>query len=167
MSKLLRRIVTGVNKDGRAIFESDDTPPVTFAMEEEWPGYNNVEFWQTNGAEPSLFDTHNTDRQYDFNLAPGIVRFCSMRLPPLKKLVAHQESIGKTVDVKTLGMHRTDTIDYAILLEGEVTLILEGGEEKTLKAGDVVVQKGNIHAWHNRGEKDCLMACVMIGAQPL
>jgi quercetin dioxygenase-like cupin family protein len=95
------------------------------------------------------------------------VRFCTVRLPPLKKLLAHQAAKGNEVDFKTFGMHSTHTIDFLILLEGEVTLVLEDGEEKTLKAHDIVVQKGNIHAWHNRGEEDCVIACVMIGAQPL
>lgn len=167
MDKLLRRIVTGIDENGKAIFESDNVPPVTFALEDEWPGYNNVELWQTENNSPNLFDSYNPNRPYDFNIPPGIVRFCTMRLPPLKKLVAHQEAKGNNVDLQTFGMHRTDTIDYFILLEGEVTLILEGGEEKTLKPGDIVIQKGNIHAWHNRGENDCLAACVMIGAKPL
>ena len=161
----LRRIVTGTDKNGKAIFESDDIPDVTFTVEDEWPGYNNIELWQTENSLPGLNDKYNKNRKYDFNIPPGIARFCTMRLPPLKDLIVHQQSKGKNVDIKTFGMHRTDTIDYLILLEGEVTLILENGEEKTLKVGDTVVQKGNIHTWHNRGNVDCIMACVMIGAK--
>ncbi|MCC2626297.1 MAG: Cupin domain protein [Burkholderiales bacterium] len=164
MSKLLRRIVTSIDKDGKAFFESDDTPPVTFTMEGEWPGFNNVELWKTKSGAPSIHDEHHKDETYDFNITPGTVRFCTMRLPPLKKLLAHQSSLGREVDIKNFGMHRTDTIDYLVLLEGEATLILDNGEEKTLKPGDTVVQKGNVHAWHNRGEIDCVMVCVMIGA---
>lgn len=162
----LRRIVTGIDKNGQAIFESDEIPDVTFTMD-EWPGFNNVELWQTENPLPNLNDEYNKNRKYDFNIPPGIVRFCTMRLPPLKSLIAHQRSIHKDVDIKNFGMHRTDTIDYLILLEGEVTLILEDGKEKTLKVGDTVVQKGNIHTWHNRGEVDCIMACIMIGAKTL
>ncbi|HLX52413.1 MAG TPA: cupin domain-containing protein [Aquella sp.] len=166
MDQLLRRIVTGIDKNGKAVFESDDIPGVTFTMEEEWPGFNNVELWQTKNPLPELHDIHDKDRNYDFNIPPGIIRFCTMRLPPLKKLIAHQKSLGKDIDLQTFGMHRTDTIDYLILLEGEATLVLENGEEKTLKPGDTVVQKGNVHSWHNRGNIDCIMACVMIGAKP-
>lgn len=167
MDKLLRRIVTGVDTNGKSVFEADDVPPVTFSQEDELPGFNNVELWQTNKAMPNLSDIYNRDpnHKYDFNIPAGIARFCTMRLPPLTKLIAHQEQIGKTVDLKTFGLHKTNTIDYLILLEGEVTLILDTGEEKTLKAGDTVVQKGNLHTWHNRGYTDCLMACVMIGAK--
>lgn len=88
-----------------------------------------------------------------------------MRLPPLKKLLAHQKSKGNEVDLKSFGMHSTNSIDFLIVLEGEVTLLLEDGEEKTLHPYDTVVQKGNIHAWHNRGDVDCVFACVMIGAK--
>lgn len=166
MDKLLRRIVTGLDQYGNSVFESDDVPPVTFSVETEWPGYNNVELWQTNDAMPKLSDVYHRDalEKYDFDIPAGVARFCTMRLPPLKKLIAHQEQIGKSVDLKTFGMHRTNTVDYLVLLEGEVTLILNNGEEKTLKPGDTVVQKGNLHTWHNRGDVDCLMACVMIGA---
>ena len=142
-------------------------PPVTFSIEDEWPGFNNVELWQTDDAMPKLSDVYHRDvsKKYDFDIPVGVVRFCTMRLPPLKKIIAHQEHIGKTVDSKTFGMHKTNTIDYIVLLEGEVTLILDTGEEKTLKPGDTVVQKGNLHIWHNRGDVDCLMACVMVGAK--
>ncbi len=164
MSKLLRRIVTGMDKNGKAIFESDDMPPIAFTYE-DWPGFNNVELWQITEAIPSLSDQYNTEKSYDFNIPPGVVRFCTVRLPPLKKLLAHQAAKGNEVDLKTFGMHSTHTIDFLILLEGEVTLLLENGEEKNLTVHDTVVQKGNIHAWHNRGEVDCVIACVMIGAK--
>ena len=76
--------------------------------------------------------------------------------------------MGNSVDPKTFGMHRTDTIDYDILLSGEVTLILDDGVEKNLTtSGDCVVIRGALHAWHNRGNEPCYMAWVLIGAEPL
>ena len=89
MSGLLRRIVTGIDESGKAIFESDTIPSVTFTMEDEWPGFNNVELWQTAHSEPCLSDEHHSDKSYDFNIPPGITRFCTGRLPPLKKLSAY------------------------------------------------------------------------------
>jgi hypothetical protein len=164
MTELLRRIVTGIDKNGKAIFESDDSPPITFTYE-DWPGFNNVELWQTIQAMPGLSDEYDSNKSYDFNLPPGVVRFCTVRIPPLKEILFHQESQARAVDLRTLGMHSTRTIDFIILLEGEVTLLLESGEEKTLSVHDTVIQKGNVHAWHNRGEVDCVMACVMLGAR--
>lgn len=61
--------------------------------------------------------------------------------------------------------HRTHSVDFLMVLEGEVTLVLENGEAKVLHVHDTVVQKGNVHAWHNHGEVDCVIACVMIGAE--
>lgn len=165
MNKLLRRIVTSIDKNGKGVFESDDTPPVSLTMEEEWPGFNNVELWQTAQSAPHLSDEYHPSKPYDFNIPPGIARFCTVRLPPLKKLLAHQNSKGNEVNLKLFGMHSTHSIDFVILLKGEVTLLLENGEEKTLHPHDTVIQKGNIHAWHNRGEVDCVFACVMIGAK--
>jgi quercetin dioxygenase-like cupin family protein len=63
-------------------------------------------------------------------------------------------------------MHRTETLDYAILLEGTCDLELDGGEVTHLKAGDVVVQRGTMHAWVNHGPGPCKFAFVLIDADP-
>ena len=62
------------------------------------------------------------------------------------------------------GMHKTDTIDYAIMLAGEITAILDG-EETILRAGDILIQRGTNHAWANRSGKPARMAFVLIDAQ--
>ena len=64
------------------------------------------------------------------------------------------------------GFHQTDTLDYAICLEGEVWAVLDEGET-LMKAGDVLIQRGTYHAWSNRGDKPCRMAFVLIDAEPL
>ena len=61
-------------------------------------------------------------------------------------------------------MHKTDTIDYAIMLEGEITAILEG-EEKVIRAGDILIQRGTNHAWANRSDKPARIAFVLIDAR--
>lgn len=58
-------------------------------------------------------------------------------------------------------MHRTETIDYGIILEGEITLIMDEGEV-TVSAGDIVVQRGTNHGWSNRSDKNCRIAFVLI-----
>jgi uncharacterized cupin superfamily protein len=58
-------------------------------------------------------------------------------------------------------MHRTETVDYGIVLEGEVTLILDDSET-TLKPGDVVIQRGTNHAWSNRGDKPCRIVFILL-----
>jgi mannose-6-phosphate isomerase-like protein (cupin superfamily) len=63
-------------------------------------------------------------------------------------------------------MHKTKTVDYIILLEGEVTLLLDD-EEVDLKPFDVVIQRGTNHAWINKGTKTALLAAILIDAEPL
>lgn len=64
-------------------------------------------------------------------------------------------------------MHRTRSIDYGIVLEGELTMELDGGSATRLKAGDVVVQRGTNHLWHNTGDQPCRMAFVLVDAKPV
>jgi uncharacterized cupin superfamily protein len=61
-------------------------------------------------------------------------------------------------------MHRTETIDYGIMLEGELTLIMDIGET-TIRAGDIVIQRGTNHGWANRSGKACRIAFVLIDGQ--
>ena len=58
-------------------------------------------------------------------------------------------------------MHRTETVDYGIVLEGEITLILDVGET-TVRAGDIVIQRGTNHGWANRSGKNCRIAFILI-----
>ena len=68
----------------------------------------------------------------------------------------------------TQRVHRTDSIDYAVVLSGEIEMELEPGEPTThLKAGDVIVQRGTIHNWINRGTEPCTIAFVLIDAKPV
>jgi quercetin dioxygenase-like cupin family protein len=62
--------------------------------------------------------------------------------------------------------HRTSSIDYAVVLEGEIDMEL-GATTVTLRAGDVLVQRGTIHNWVNRGDKPCVMAFVLVDARPV
>ena len=64
-------------------------------------------------------------------------------------------------------MHRTESLDYGILLEGECDLELDGGEVVTLRAGDVVVQRGTNHRWHNRSGAPCRFAWILLDAKPV
>jgi len=63
-------------------------------------------------------------------------------------------------------MHRTDSLDYGIVLEGEIVLELDDGKSVHLKAGDVVVQRGTIHAWVNPTDKPNRMAFILLDAKP-
>ena len=64
-------------------------------------------------------------------------------------------------------VHRTDSIDYAVIMSGEIDMELETGSVTHLKAGDVVVQRGTVHNWINRGTEPCVIAFVLIAAKPV
>lgn len=63
------------------------------------------------------------------------------------------------------GMHTTDTLDYILVVAGEVTLELDDGDQTVLRAGDVVVQNGTRHAWRNHGVEPCTIVGVAVGAE--
>ena len=63
--------------------------------------------------------------------------------------------------------HRTELIDYAVVLKGEIDMELEQGTFVHLRAGDVLVQRGTVHNWHNRGSEACVIAFVLVAAKPV
>ncbi|WP_328608396.1 cupin domain-containing protein [Amycolatopsis sp. NBC_00345] len=91
--------------------------------------------------------------------APGLDRAAA--LAELERLMPGAMA---AVEAGAPGMHRTDSLDYVLVVSGEVTLELDGGERTVLRAGDVVVQNGTRHAWHNHGTGPCTIVGVAIGA---
>jgi mannose-6-phosphate isomerase-like protein (cupin superfamily) len=77
--------------------------------------------------------------------------------------VAELPGIAERFEPDAPGMHRTDTLDYAIILSGEITLELDDGVRKQLSAGDIVVQQGTRHAWRNLGRTPATLAFCMLG----
>ena len=64
-------------------------------------------------------------------------------------------------------LHRTESLDYGICLEGECDMELDGGEVITLRPGDIVIQRGTNHVWHNRSQAPCRFAWILLDAQPV
>ena len=77
----------------------------------------------------------------------------------------HMPELAQTFEVDNPGMHTTDSVDYGIVLEGEVWLELDDGKQVHLQPHDVVVQNGTRHAWRNKSDKPVKMAFVIIGAR--
>lgn len=177
MSNGPRRVVTGHDTGGKAIFASDGAPPVILTNPDQ-PGMAFYEIWNT-AQSPARIDVAGVDptvgraievapprhgtiiRMVDF--APGDNRG-KMSDEEARALFAtmglDQASSGHSKARHPL-MHRTETIDYGIVLWGEIDLILDESEVH-LKAGDVVVQRGTIHAWSNGGDKPCRMAFILV-----
>lgn len=168
----MRRIVTGHNEDGRSIITIDGPPARSIG--EDVGGL--FELWNTDG---NIIDTKdNLDRaDQDIILSPptGGTKFRYFQINPtpegipmeiMQEIAADAfEKIGAghhRVDTsKHPAMHKTETIDYIILLKGDVTLILDE-DEVTLKPHDVVVQRGTNHAWVNNRDEPALLIAVLI-----
>ncbi len=137
-----RRIVTGHDADGKSVILSDGAPPQNHGMSGPAVGADFVEMWSTTGAVPLLTATESAD--------PAARDFTIM--PPSGHLLRLIELYPPSMDGHRTVMHRTRTLDYVVVIEGEVTLLLDDSEV-VLGPGDVVVQRGTNHAWENRSDK--------------
>ena len=150
MNGSTRRIVTGHAEDGRSIVIEDDAVPNVRKL----PGAVFDEVWATGSAPEPLGlrpDREPTSMAPAIGPAAGGSTIRMIHFPPAA-------SGGRRSP-----MHRTRTVDYGIVVEGEMVLILSDSEV-VLKAGDVVVQRGTDHAWENRSSSDARMAFVLIDA---
>ncbi|MGH7907502.1 MAG: cupin domain-containing protein [Candidatus Binataceae bacterium] len=170
-----RRIVTGHNAQGKSIVVNDGPGRAQF----DEHGGGTCEFWVT-GAIPVDNKSPNDPADRPRKLEPpangSILRYFA--LPPESIHTAAEweeharkmfEAIGAShcrVDTsRHPAMHRTRTLDYIILLEGEVSMLLDEGEVK-MKPFDVLIQRGTNHGWVNHGKTTALLAAVLIDAQP-
>ncbi|HJU28950.1 MAG TPA: cupin domain-containing protein [Candidatus Binataceae bacterium] len=167
MAPQFRRIVTGHDAEGKSIVVIDG-PPSSFGA-----------FWQTEGApadNSGSADVAQSVRKLEPPPAGSIFR-CAL-IPPedpnvspkereaaIARMFAQMEAEHCRPDTsRHPGMHKTRTVDYVILLSGEVTLLLDKGQVD-LKPFDVVVQRGTNHAWVNKGKEPALIAAVLIDAR--
>ncbi len=148
MALELRRVVTGHDAQGRAIVTVDEISKNVVSAR---PGTSACVLWTTEG-----FPVDNTgaadgaQRQSGTTLANGTV-FRVVEFGP-----------GNTPRV-----HRTDSIDYAVVMSGEIDMELDEGSSVHLKAGDLVVQRGTVHNWVNKGTGPCRIAFILIDAKPV
>ena len=176
-AKVFRRIVTGHDSEGRAVILSD-TPPARVQQIGGPGGPTFFEVWNTREM-PVLIDRRSGEpEESGLVLAPpkGGTRIRVIDFPPesdaIRKLTAAEaaekfsEMGGADASQSGSGaphplMHRTETLDYGIVVEGELTLILDQSEA-TVRAGDIIIQRGTNHAWANRSDKNCRIAFVLI-----
>ncbi|AJR24190.1 cupin domain-containing protein [Sphingobium sp. YBL2] len=171
-----RRIVTGHNSEGRAVISWEDRC-VTCVTSPVQPELRSWEIWRTPqlpveiGNEPDP-----TARPFEFDPSPGGAVIRMAVIPPdtpdlydPAKITEYFESIGAAHHTTTTEhqaqphphMHRTGTVDFGIVIEGHLTLILDEGEV-TVGPGDVVVQRGTNHAWSNRTDQAVRIAFVLL-----
>jgi hypothetical protein len=156
----LRRVVAGLGADGKSRFVSDGLPPCVLPID-DMPGMEVVYVWATEGTATVPNNGHdNTRLDQEFFPHPDGSRFVVITYPP-----GFGAGPAGTTGLDQLLMHATATIDYAVVLEGEMTLILDSGEEVVLRPFDTVIQNGTVHGWRNGSDKPTVLAFVMLGAR--
>lgn len=177
MEKPVRRVVTGHDAQGHAIIQDDGiVPRVQRVGGEIGPLFHEV--WNTQATPAPIDAASGEPPEQGIVLAPpkNGTRIRVLDIPPegdgIRNMTpeearAHFAEVGAgSASAHGEGsrhalMHRTETIDYGIVLEGELVLIMDEGET-TVRAGDIVIQRGTNHGWANRSDKNCRIAFILI-----
>jgi len=138
-----RRVVTGVNAQGRSCIKWDSEVEPKPGR----PGFGNIPMWATRKLPAEMTEEDPNTWDLGTSIAGGSV----FRLARYEPGVAER-------------WHRTDSIDYAVCLSGELWMQMEEGEVH-LKPGDVVIQRGTMHNWVNRGKEPCVMAFILVATE--
>ena len=148
MSLQIRRIVTGHNAEGKAIVEVDELARNVISNR---PGAQSCVVWSTKGF-PVNNDGFDDPTQGSFKT--------TVENGTVFRIVHYEPGV-------TPRNHRTDSIDYAVVISGSIDMELDDGVVVTLKAGDVLVQRGTIHNWVNNGAEPCTIAFVLASGKPV
>lgn len=148
MDLKLRRVVTGHNDKGHAIVEVDEMAKNVISNR---PGAESCVLWSTKGfpidndgfKDPTTTEVKTT-------VENGSVF----------RVVRYEPGV-------TPRNHRTDSIDYAVVMSGEIDMELDDGVVVHLRAGDLLVQRGTVHNWVNNGREVCVIAFVLISSKPV
>lgn len=170
-----RRIVTGHNEQGKAVIAMDGAPPNIIELKAV-PGTVFHEIWNTN-ASPAPIDNGADPTLRPLQLHPtpngSIIRIVDIPPDTVQDQISEADIAAGFAQIGAAGatthsnnaphklMHRTETIDYGILLAGEIWLVLDEGETK-LNVGDVVIQRGTNHAWANRTNEPARMLFILL-----
>jgi mannose-6-phosphate isomerase-like protein (cupin superfamily) len=172
----VRRVLTGHDADGKSTFIADGLAPNVKEMA-SMPGLALTDLWETRGAPASnAGDADAATRPV--RLEPpkngSILRI--VEFPPDSQWRGRADAraafgsigAGHAADKRSSDpmMHRTSTVDYIIVLKGEIHAVMEKGET-LLRAGDILVQRGTNHSWSVRGSEPCIVAAVLVNAKPL
>ena len=148
MTLNVRRVITANDEQGKAVVSIDD---IASNFRANRPGVNSVLIWTT--------DTHPPDVTSSQDLGATVVGRPPERGGTIFRIIEFQPG-------NALEMHVTQTIDYALVMSGELDMALDDGVEVHLQQGDVLVQRATVHDWINRGIEPCVMAFVLIDVQP-
>lgn len=176
MVQTIRRVVTGHDSHGKSLFIIDGDATAVKEME-SMPGLALTDLWQTNGAPAdNAVDEDAADRPIVLEPPPNGTIFRIVEFPPdsawrdkadagdaFGSIGAGHAPVEGSDDPM---MHKTSTVDYLIVLKGEIWAILDDSET-CLRQGDVMIQRGTNHSWSVRTEEPCLLAAVLVNAEPV
>jgi len=176
MVEKIRRVVTGHDENGRSIFLWDENATAVKEME-SMPGLALTDLWQTNSSPAdNIGNSDVTDRPVVLEPPPNGSIFRLVEFPPDTAWRDRADAIDAfdSIDaghapVKGSDdpmMHKTSTVDYLIVIKGEIWAILDDSEV-CLKQGDTMIQRGTNHSWSVRTDEPCLLAAVLINAHPI
>jgi quercetin dioxygenase-like cupin family protein len=148
MSLQIRRVVTGHTNTGRAIVKIDEIAKNVISPR---PGNSSTVVWSTKG-----FPIDNDG----FNDPTAAAIKTTVDGGTVFRVVRYEPGVAPR-------NHRTDSVDYAVVMSGAIDMELDDKVVVKLKAGDVLVQRGTIHNWANNGTEDCIIAFVLISAKPV
>jgi hypothetical protein len=169
----IRRVVTGDDANGKSRV-IEDAPATVIKTVAERPGYRAVNVWRTTESPPSIGAEESVGRHKGILPPKGGTILRIIDFPPepkdpveLKRRLdatfggIYADAAHDKTYQRHPGMHTTDTLDYAIVLEGEIWSVMDEGET-LLKAGDVLIQRGTNHAWANRSSRTARIAFVLM-----
>jgi len=178
-----RRIVTGHDSQGRSMVISD-APPQNIVPNPSDPDRGHINFWKTETVPASNANSEDPMAGPPCPLPPpkGGTMFRFFQIAPEKneaglspeerdrRMARMFEAAGASGARLSMdrhpSMHRTDSVDYVVLLQGEVTALFDIGQVR-MKPFDVLIQRGTNHGWMNNGEEPALLMAVLIDAEPL
>ena len=153
--KIPRRIVTGI-KDGKSVIAEDS---IVTNINEDIKGLVLSDIWSTDTFPVDLDKTLVIENTPIPKVPANGTYFRYVSIPPDKELgIEVKEELPHPL------MHQTKTLDYIVILSGEIYLILEEGET-LLKPGDIVIQRGTNHAWSNRSDENCIQLAILLDAK--
>lgn len=176
----IRRVITGHDENGKAIVVSDELAPAVRTNPLR-PGHISVDLWKTESAPAILRRTESdpTAGPKQIHPPPRGTVFRISEIAPETDAIRNLDAAKAQEVFRAMGnesastagkggrhpfMHRTETLDYAVVLSGEITMLLDD-QDVVLREGDVVIQRGTNHAWSNRSDKPALMLYVLIDGE--
>ena len=177
MGKEIRRVVTGHDDNGTAVVIIDQNAPNV--RERELMGVTSTQIWRTHETPADMSGGKDAAvGEVPLQPPPGGSVFRVVEFAPNAGDLSHidgekaRQEIGahpvESSEDKAVHpfMHRTASIDYAVVISGEIDMLMDDSEVH-FKAGDVLVQRGTNHAWVNRGTEPCRIAFILIDGQPV